>query len=233
MYRRLMLSAMTILSGLALTLGISVAASAAPSLPPGGCIALPANAVGFQVPIRGGLALDALNWGGGGTKSAACTGAQVNNPIGVWKTNGASIAADFTKIPVTGLTAPEQALCTANGATGCFLLEYTPANLQSGLCVSTVIDRQGSFFRLRGCAPSAQGSGDNQWQDFAFVPTGDGFNEITAVLEPGPGPFVANDTAWGGNGTQVISWPPISSSLTPCTTSHGCENQIWEQVTAP
>ncbi len=214
-------------------------ASAAPALPPGGCTSLGTNPAltGYQIPVKGGLLLDALNWGGGGSRAAACTGAQINAQVGVWKASGAGIAADFTRIPVTGLAAPDQAKCVANGATGCGLIEYTPGNLQSGLCVSTVIDRQGAFALLRGCASSLQdgtaGHAMNQWQDFAFVPTGDGFFEITAVLEPAPGPFVLNDRAWGFSGSPIISWPPISSILTPCATSHGCENQIFENATAP
>lgn len=182
-----------------------------------------ATAISYQTPVKGGLLLNAANWGGTGSKAATIGGnGVVNDRIDVWSPGNASVASDFVDVPVTGLTTAQQNLCTANGATGCFKIEYAPAGHLSGLCVSTVTAVQGAYARLRGCAATDQSGGANVWQDFAETLGGDALNQLQAVLEPGA--FVLNDKAWGGNGSQVISWPSASGM--------GSENQLWEKVPA-
>ena len=179
--------------------------------------------VGYQSPIHGGLALDAVGWGGGQSAANACTGAQVNDRIVVWQTSHAGVAADFTPVLTT---------------TGNYQLVYTPGNqvsVTAPLCISTVTDSEYAYARLRGCAgltvtvngatgqATMTAAAGNEWQNFKFVPQGDGFNQIEAVQELSPGPFVLNIKGWGGDGTQVISFPGTGAA----------ENQIFERVFAP
>lgn len=189
-----------------------------------GLTAIPAHAAtafSYQTPVRGGLLLNASKWGGEGSKAATIGGhGVVNDPIDVWSPSNASVASDFVDVPVTGLS--DGAATTCSGAGGCFLIEYAPAGNLSGLCVSTVTDVKGAYARLRGCAPSNQAAGFNQWQDFAETQGGDALNQLQAVLEPTP--YVLNDKAYGGNGSQVISWSSTSGM--------GSENQLWEVVPA-
>lgn len=189
-----------------------------------------ATDLSFQTPIHGGLLLNASNWGGEGSKAGTLlSGGVVNDAIDVWVPASASVASDFTIVPVSGLTTEQQTACTGGGATGCFLIEYTPGAESTGLCVSTVSDTLGAFARLRHCAAPVQdgaaviGHGPvNQWQDFAETFGGDQLNQLQAVLEPTP--FVLNVKAFGGKGAQVISWTSVSG--------FGAENQLWEHVTA-
>jgi hypothetical protein len=199
----------------------------------------------YQILIHGDLALDALNWGGGGNAGSACTGAQVNDPIGVYATAHAGGAADFTQVPVP-LASLSPAQATACGSltavlSRCAELVYTPDGQASSspLCVSTVTVTQGADALLRGCTnvtekvvsglggvlgfTTGSNGGVNVWQDFALKPVSPGATGsfIEAVLEPGPGPYVLNDAGFGGNGSHVISWVASVSG-----------NQLWHQVTA-
>lgn len=224
--------ALAIAGGLAFA--VAPVASATPSCAPTGV-----SASSYVSPIHGGQALNAINWGGSGHKSTACTGALVNDNIKTWRYPAASVASDFTPVAVTGLAGSNLTKCTATGAgfyPGCVLLEYTPFGQHTGLCISTVLDLKGAFSRLRNCASSLQdntaGHVVNQWQDFALVPEGDGFWQIEAVLEPTP--FSLNIAGFGGNGTQVISWTPLvmdacsdNTPATPCA-----ENEIFEVLPA-
>jgi hypothetical protein len=196
----------------------------------------------YQIPIHGDLALDALNWGGSGHAGSECTGALVNDAIGVYAAAHAGGPADFTQVfvPLANLSSAQATACGSFTAvlSGCFELVYTPDDQASSspLCVSTVTVVQGAYARLRGCTnvtesvvsgagvlsfATGSNGGVNVWQDFALKPEGDGFNFIEAVLEPSPGPYVLNDAGFGGDGSHVISWVPSMS-----------ENQLWEQVTA-
>lgn len=214
---------------------IALPASAAPLTPPGTCVVntTTTNLHSYVSPIHGGQALNAINWGGGGSKSAACTGAVSNDNVKTWHYPGSSVASDFTVVPLGGTVQP--AVCTTFPATGCFQLEYTPGNQQSGLCVSTVLDLKGAYARLRPCAGLATtgiGSVLNQWQDFTLVAVGDGFNQIEAITEPTP--YSLNIAGFGGNGTQVISWSPMAhdacSDGSPATVCS--ENEIFETLAA-
>ena len=198
--------------------------------------ALPASAVtpacaplatvadhGYQVPFAGGLALDAVGWGGSGARATACTGALVNDGIVVYNTAHAGVAADFTPVQTT--------------TAGLYSLVYTPGNyvsLANPLCVSTVTDVLRAYARLRSCgdvtvtynsatgqATLVGGAANNEWQNFKFADAGDGFFQISASTEATPGPFVLNDKGFSKVG-PVISYTPTSG-----------ENQIWETVTAP
>lgn len=215
---------------------IAFGAGTASALPPGGCTLSTAADFSYVSPIHypGGEALAPADWGGGGTISRACTGAIVNDNMVVWQYGSGpgrvGVAGDLTPVPVTGLSSGDQAKCTADGASGCFLLEYTPGKAQSGLCVSTVLDQLRAYARDRGCAAAVQdgtlGHAVNQWQDFSFKPEGDGFFQIEAVLEPTP--YSLNIKGFGGDGTQVISWYPLGS----CSGMGCSENEIFEQLAA-
>lgn len=193
-------------------------AAAAPTCAPAATVA----DHGYALPIGGNLSLDALNWGGGGSAANACAGAMVNDQIVVWQAAHAGVAADFTAV--------------ANGTGGLFSLVYTPGDQVSTsapLCVSTVTDVERAYFRLRGCgdvtATYNAGTGtvtlagttpNNEWQNFSFPNAGDGFAQIEASTEGTP--FFANDRAFGGDGSPVISY----------TNTTG-ENQIWAAISAP
>ena len=210
-------------------------ASAAPALPPGGCTA-GSGAVGITSPIHFGQLVDMSNWGGGGSAATACTGAVINDRAISWHTPGAGVAADFTFIPVTGLNAAQQAKCTASGSPGCFLLEYTPGNAQSGLALSSILNEPGTYMRDRVMASSVQdgsaGHAVNEWQDFAKVPTGDGFYQLETVLSTSGFVGSVNIKGGGGNGSQIISWFPIGAS--GCVPGQNCAtNEIFETVAAP
>lgn len=213
---------------------IALPASAASLTPPGSCaVSTTTMAHSYVSPIHGGQALNAINWGGSGRLATACTGAVTNDNLKTWHYPGSSVASDFTAIPLGGTVQP--AVCTTAPATGCYQLEYTPGNQLSGLCISTVLDLKGAYARLRPCAglaTSGIGSVINQWQDFAFIAVGDGFNQIEAILEPTP--YSLNIAGFGGNGTQVISWTPMAhdacSDGSPATVCS--ENEIFETLHA-
>jgi hypothetical protein len=199
----------------------------------------------YQILIHADLALDALGWGGSGNPGSACTGAVVNDAIGVYATAHAGGAADFTQVavPLANLSPAQATACGSLTAvlSRCFELVYTPDGQVSSapLCVSTVTVTQGAYARLRGCTNvtervvsglggvlgfSTGGNGGvNGWQDFALKPVSASATGsfIEAVLEPRPGPYVLNDAGFGGDGSHVISWVASAS-----------ENQLWHQVTA-
>lgn len=215
------------------------------------CAPLTTHDNSFVSPIHSGEALNAINWGGGGSLAKACTGALVNDEVKVWHNGGAP--SDFTEVLVTagttGLGVPTACTSTAP----CVQLVYTPGNQVSTtnpLCVSTVLNQLGAAARLRPCAgltvnvsggfativnaaPTSAGTvtNGNQWQDFNFDQQGDGFWEIEAVAEGSPGPFSLNISGSGGNGTQVISWHPLVNDN--CVFMAGCaDNEIWEPTAA-
>lgn len=206
--------------------GIAVAAPAASAATV--CAPLTTTDHTFASPIHLEQSLDAIGWGGSGSRLTACTGAVVNDNIKTFQYSSAGVAADFTPVATSATT---------------FQLVYTPGNEVSTtapLCVSTVLDQRGVFARLRPCAGLAvtvstvtgnativPGAG-NQWQNFRFSSVGDGFSEITATQEPAPGPFSLNIAGYGGNGTQVISWTPFAT----CTGLGCAENQIFEVLPA-
>ncbi len=227
-FRRLAALALPVLLGGALGTGAGMLpASAAPV-----CAPLTTVDHSYVSPIHFGQALDAINWGGSGHASTACSGALVNDNIKTWTYHGAGVAADFTAV-VTGV--------------GIAQLVYTPGNqvnVGNPLCVSTVLDSKGAFARLRPCAgltvtvdavtgnAAIAATTGNQWQNFSGVSEGDGFVQLEAVHEPVP--YSLNIAGFGGSGTQVISWTPLvadacedNSALTPCS-----ENEIFEVLAA-
>jgi hypothetical protein len=185
-------------------------------------------------PIRSEQTINASDWGGSGNPATACTGALVNDPVKTWQYSAggghvaAGAASDLTAVSTGG---------------GHVQFVYTPGNEVSTtapLCISTVLDQQGAYVRLRPCAgltvtvntvtgaaTIVQTTG-NQWQNFTVEPAGDGFDQIVATQEAPP--FALNISGYGGNGTQVISWPPFGTS--GCSGMTCAENQIFEQLAA-
>jgi hypothetical protein len=104
----------------------------------------------------------------------------------------------------------------------------------NGFCASAYVDAQRTQFRIRQCSASlnpvantASTATVNQWQDITEitglfddpgavllqathepVPTGAQNSALSGGQDTLPG-FVANDAAFGGNGSPVISWPPV------------------------
>lgn len=185
----------------------------------------------YVSPIHGGQALDAIGWGGSGSKAMACTGAVVNDEIRTFQYPAASVAADFTPV-ATGIATVQ--------------LVYTPGNQVSTtapLCVSTVLDQLKTAARLRPCAGLTVtvnlGTGlativpttGNLWQNFSADAVGDGFFQLEASTEPAPGPFSLNISGAGGNGTPVISWFPLVNEN--CGMNGSCaDNEIFEALAA-
>jgi hypothetical protein len=230
-------------------IGAGLVTSALPASAAGPCTAFttPRADFGFQSPIHGGVVMDAVGWGGGGSAANACLGAKVNDQITIWQPTagdghvGAGIAADFTPVAVSFPAGDNSAAALACGETGaqvvttpskCFELAYTPGNQNSGLGISTITNVDGSFARLRTSASLDQTGLStpptgfvpvNQWQDFMTVPQGDGFSQLEAVLSTTSTKVYLNIRGWGGNGTPVIAYQSTGAA----------QNQIWEQVPAP
>src|SRR5260370_34168459 len=179
----------------------------------------PALVVDVQItlPIHGGVAMDALNWGGTGQATGNCTEAVINDSIGVYNAAGAGCASHLDIVPLTGTNAapdPFEILYAPNGA---IPVTGSLGAAPNGYCVSTYANVPGTHYRLRGCsavltgtnaAPVATVTGVNPWQDFTEI---SGQFDSSAVLIGATGQTMyANDKGYGGDQSPVISWPVVA-----------------------
>lgn len=207
-FRTKILTVLTV-AGFALGTSFGLAGTAHAASPQ--CAAALNGCQSFNVPLKGGFDLDALNWG-----INPQTGTSYNDEVAVWSQASAGRAADFVQVPVNSTVVSSGPAVPSAASTHPFFIEFAPKGVLSGYCVSTITDAQGAYARLRLCAANASSSSFNPWQSFVEIPQGDGFFQFEAYGENVP--YVLNDRAWGGNGSPVISYPGQGAA----------ENQIWE-----